>query len=64
MNPTSRRVLIADDEPHILALLSDFLTGQGYEVSAVATGAEALDAVPVFRPESSWSIWRCLACPG
>lgn len=50
LNPISRRVLIADDEPGVLALLRDFLAGQGYEVSAVATGAEALEAVPIFQP--------------
>jgi CheY-like chemotaxis protein len=50
MNPAYRRVLIADDEPRVLALLRDFLAGQGYEVSTVETGAEALQAVPIFQP--------------
>jgi CheY-like chemotaxis protein len=50
INPASRRVLIADDEPRVLALLRDFLAGQGYEVSTVETGAAALQAVPIFQP--------------
>ena len=45
------RVLIADDEPHVRELLRDFLTREGYEVATVATGAEALDAVPTLRPD-------------
>jgi len=51
MKAASGRVLIADDEPHVRELLRDFLAGQGYEVSAVATGAQALDAVPTFQPD-------------
>jgi DNA-binding response OmpR family regulator len=50
MNEAPGRVLIVDDEPHVRELLRDFLTGEGYAVIAVATGAEALDAVPTFRP--------------
>ena len=45
------RVLVVDDDPHIRELLRHFLAGQGYEVTAVATGAQALDAVPTFRPD-------------
>jgi CheY-like chemotaxis protein len=45
------RVLIADDVPDVLRLLSDALTEHGYEVLTVATGAEAIDAVPTFRPD-------------
>ena len=32
-------------------MLRDFLTGQGYDVATAATGAQALDAVPTFRPD-------------
>jgi CheY-like chemotaxis protein len=46
-----RRLLIADDEPHVRELLRDFLTGQGYEVATVATGSQALDTVPTFQPD-------------
>jgi len=51
MAPASGRVLIADDEPPLLELLDIFLTGQGYEVATVATGAQVLDAVPTFQPD-------------
>jgi len=45
------RVLIADDEPHVRELLRDFLAREGYEVTTVGTGDEALDAVPTFQPD-------------
>jgi CheY-like chemotaxis protein len=51
MSLASRRILIADDEAHIRELLRDFLTGQDYDVATVATGAQALDAVPIFQPD-------------
>jgi len=51
MKPACSRVLIADDDPPLLELLHDFLTGQGYEVAAVATGAQVLDTVPDFKPD-------------
>jgi CheY-like chemotaxis protein len=51
LKPASGRVLIADDEPPLLELLDIFLTGQGYEVATVATGAQVLDAVPTFQPD-------------
>jgi DNA-binding NtrC family response regulator len=47
----SGRVLIADDGPQVREWLRDFLTSQGYEVAAVATGAQLLDAVPTFQPD-------------
>jgi len=46
-----RRLLIADDEPHVRELLRDFLAGQGYEVVTVATGRQVLDTVPTFQPD-------------
>ena len=51
MNVAPGRVLIVDDESHVRELLRDFLTGEGYAVVAVVTGAEALDAVPTFQPD-------------
>lgn len=35
-------ILIADDEQDIVALLTDFLTGEGYEVRAALNGRDAL----------------------
>ena len=51
MTAASGRVLIADDGPQIREWLRDFLSSQGYEVAAVATGAQLLDAVPTFQPD-------------
>ena len=51
MTAASGRVLIADDGPQIREWLRDFLTSEGYEVAAVATGAQLLDAVPTFQPD-------------
>jgi putative two-component system response regulator len=51
MKAASGRILIADDEPHVRELLRDFLTGEGYEVVMVASGAEALETVPTFQPD-------------
>lgn len=51
MKAASGRVLIADDEARIREVLRDFLAAQGYDVATVATGAQALDAVPTFQPD-------------
>jgi CheY-like chemotaxis protein len=45
------RVLIADDVPEVLQLLRDALIESGYEVMTSTSGGEAIDAVPVFRPD-------------
>jgi len=46
----SRCVLVVDDDPSILALVTDILLDEGYEVVAARNGAEALrrteDEVP------------------
>ena len=52
MTPASGRILIADDEPHVLELLRDLLFGEGYDVVTAATGAQVLDAVPTFQPDA------------
>jgi two-component system OmpR family response regulator len=44
-------VLIADDDAHVRDLLRHFLTREGYLVSVVESGREALDAVPTFQPD-------------
>jgi DNA-binding NtrC family response regulator len=49
--PTTGRVLIVDDESHVREMLRDFLIGQGYEVVAAGTGAQALETVPTFQPD-------------
>ena len=44
------RVLVVDDEPNILELLSAALRLSGFEVRRAADGAEALRAAAEFRP--------------
>ena len=51
MSPAGGRVLIVDDEPHVREVLRDFLTRVGDEVATAATGVEALEVVPTFKPE-------------
>jgi CheY-like chemotaxis protein len=51
MNPTSGRVLVVDDEPHLREMLRDFLGSEGHEVMTTASGAEALEAAPAFQPD-------------
>lgn len=41
---TAKRVLVVEDDPDILAMVDLFLTGEGYEVVAAPSGAEALPA--------------------
>jgi two-component system OmpR family response regulator len=52
MTTPSARVLIVDDVPEILNLLSEYLTGHGYEVTTATTGAQALDLVRTLRPDA------------
>jgi len=47
---SSARVLVVDDEPNILELLTAALRLSGFEVRGVGTGAEALDSAAEFRP--------------
>ena len=45
------RILIVDDEPDVRELLRDFLASVGDEVATAASGADALEVVPVFLPD-------------
>ncbi len=44
------RVLIVDDEPSLVELLSVSLRFQGFEVETATNGAEGLDKARAFRP--------------
>ncbi|HVP03776.1 MAG TPA: response regulator transcription factor [Solirubrobacteraceae bacterium] len=44
------RVLVVDDEPNIVDIISMALRFQGFEVATAGTGAQALTAVAEFRP--------------
>src|SRR4051812_48586321 len=48
--PVLSRVLVVDDEPNIVDVLSMALRFQGFEVESAGTGREALAAVTAFRP--------------
>jgi two-component system OmpR family response regulator len=49
-NHSGHRVLVVDDEPNIVEVLTMALRFQGFEVEAAGTGREALAAVTNFRP--------------
>ncbi|HEX6491146.1 MAG TPA: response regulator transcription factor [Gaiellaceae bacterium] len=46
------RVLVVDDEPHILRALRATLSGAGYDVATAATGEEALRSAALRPPEA------------
>ncbi len=46
-----KKVLIADDEPNIVASLEFLMRQKGYEVRVAGTGAEALAVVAEFGPD-------------
>jgi DNA-binding response OmpR family regulator len=46
-----KRVLIADDEPNIVASLEFLMEQAGFEVKVAANGQEALELVASFRPD-------------
>jgi len=46
------KVLVVDDEPMIVELLSVSLRFQGFEVATASNGAEGLDKARAFRPEA------------
>jgi two-component system OmpR family response regulator len=47
----SHRVLVVDDEPNIVDVISMALRFQGFAVESAGTGAEAIAAVGSFRPD-------------
>jgi two-component system OmpR family response regulator len=49
-SPNGTRVLVVDDEPNIVDVVSMALRFQGFEVDTAATGGQALSAVDRFRP--------------
>jgi two-component system OmpR family response regulator len=46
----SHRILVVDDEPNIVDVISMALRYQGFAVESAGTGADALAAVEAFRP--------------
>src|ERR1044071_4519540 len=49
--PDAHRVLVVDDEPNILDVLSMALRFQGFEVETAASGEQALAAAASFKPQ-------------
>ncbi|SDM84413.1 response regulator transcription factor [Allokutzneria albata] len=49
--PRSAKVLVVDDEPNILELLSATLRLSGFEVGVAETGAAAVSAAKQFQPD-------------
>jgi two-component system, OmpR family, response regulator len=49
-SPTDHRVLVVDDEPNLVEVVSMALRFQGFTVQTAASGREALAAVSSFRP--------------
>lgn len=47
----SKRILLAEDEPSTLLLITRALTKHGLEVEAVTDGQQALDAIRAHRPD-------------
>jgi two-component system, OmpR family, response regulator len=45
------RVLVVDDEPNIVDVITMALRFQGFETASAATGTEALAAIESFRPQ-------------
>ncbi|MBI1176803.1 response regulator, partial [bacterium] len=45
------RILIVDDDPIILRVLSNVLAPEGYEIATATNGKEALNTVPSFDPD-------------
>jgi two-component system alkaline phosphatase synthesis response regulator PhoP len=51
MESKPKRILLADDEPDILEIISYNLIQQGYEVYTAKNGDEALDKAKLLNPD-------------
>jgi two-component system, OmpR family, alkaline phosphatase synthesis response regulator PhoP len=51
MEPKGKKVLIADDEPDIIEIISYNLTKEGYEIYSAKNGIEALDKINAIEPD-------------
>ncbi len=52
MTPHKRTtVMVVDDDPHVLATITDFLRFEGYDVVAASDGKQALDQLTSVRPD-------------
>jgi two-component system alkaline phosphatase synthesis response regulator PhoP len=51
MDANLKKVLIVDDEPDILEIISYNLEKEGYEIQTAKNGQDALDKMPFFKPD-------------
>jgi two-component system alkaline phosphatase synthesis response regulator PhoP len=51
MDVTPRRILVADDEPDILEIISYNLSREGYEIYTAKNGQEAIDKAKATNPD-------------
>jgi len=45
------RILVVDDEPTVVDVFNEFLAAQGYEVTIVSNGEDAIRILPSLRPD-------------
>ena len=45
------RVLVVDDEPSVIDVFQEFLSGQGYALTIASSGEEAVRLIPELRPD-------------
>lgn len=50
-NNPARRILVVDDEPHIVRVVAIKMQNAGFEVATAADGEEAYEAALEFRPD-------------
>ena len=50
-SPSDTKVLLVDDEPNILLALEFLLQREGYRVEKAFNGVQALEILPVMRPD-------------
>jgi CheY-like chemotaxis protein len=47
----AKKILLVDDDPNICMMLGDFLMSEGYEISTVHSGEEALTILKQYKPD-------------
>ncbi|MFC2586280.1 MAG: response regulator, partial [Corynebacterium matruchotii] len=52
MKENSTKVLVVDDEPNIVELLTVSLKFQGFDVATATSGLQALEVAPEFKPDA------------
>ena len=50
MNACRYRIMVVDDDPALLRLLSMRLSTVGYEIAAMESGEKAIAQIPTFQP--------------